>query len=190
MVGVSSPADGRAADARGVPGIVDAADTLLSYRGDVTLIVGWEGAAIASPPGGKLMDGGRVFFLKILPNIFLAPEGGIGLKREGSWTDVVALLGRFEFEETLAGVSGGMDGDPGVGGKMPSSLCENVLPFPPSILVRALADATIGASPHTSMGSRMARPIISKPRFWNLATLASVPASTTVLVMTLWACRL
>lgn len=44
--------------------------------------------------------------------------------------------------------------------------------------------------PYTSMGSRRARPISSKPRFKNFAIFASVPASTTRLVMTLCACRL
>lgn len=36
----------------------------------------------------------------------------------------------------------------------------------------------------------MAKPMISMPRFPNFAILASVPASVTVLVMTLWADRL
>ncbi|KAF8064319.1 hypothetical protein FPV67DRAFT_1504449 [Lyophyllum atratum] len=50
--------------------------------------------------------------------------------------------------------------------------------------------APLGRSLHTSTGSRTARSISSIPRFWNLAILASVPASTMVLVMTLWAWRL
>lgn len=43
---------------------------------------------------------------------------------------------------------------------------------------------------HTSWHSRPARPSISRPRFWNFAILASVPASTMMFVMTLWAWRL
>lgn len=43
---------------------------------------------------------------------------------------------------------------------------------------------------HTSMGSRMPRSIISRPRLWNFATRASVPASRIVLVMTLCALKL
>ena len=45
-------------------------------------------------------------------------------------------------------------------------------------------------APNTSIGSSTANPITSIPRFPSLATLASVPASTMVLVMTLCACRL
>lgn len=40
------------------------------------------------------------------------------------------------------------------------------------------------------MGSRTANPIISNPRLRNLATFASVPASTMTFVITLCACRL
>lgn len=58
-----------------------------------------------------------------------------------------------------------------------------------STLVRALLLGSKvpgnGTVPQTSMGSRIARPRISKPLLANLATLASVPASTITLVMTL-----
>lgn len=42
----------------------------------------------------------------------------------------------------------------------------------------------------TSMGSHVPTRRISRPRRWNFAILASVPASVTVFVMTLWADRL
>ena len=45
-------------------------------------------------------------------------------------------------------------------------------------------------SAQTSTGSSNARSMISMPRFPNLATLASVPASTIVFVITLCAWRL
>ena len=44
--------------------------------------------------------------------------------------------------------------------------------------------------PHTSIGSRIASPITSKPLLKNLATLASVPASVIVFVIMLCAWRL
>lgn len=50
--------------------------------------------------------------------------------------------------------------------------------------------AGLPPSPHTSTGSRTARPMTSSPRFWNFATFASVPASTMTFVRTLCACRL
>ncbi len=43
---------------------------------------------------------------------------------------------------------------------------------------------------HTSTGSITARSINSIPLLANLAILASVPASTMIFVMTLWACKL
>lgn len=45
-------------------------------------------------------------------------------------------------------------------------------------------------SPHTSTGSNTPTSIISIPRFWNRAILASVPASTMTFVITLCAWRL
>ena len=46
------------------------------------------------------------------------------------------------------------------------------------------------AGPQTSTGSRIARSMSSSPFRWNLPIFASVPASTIVFVMTLWAWRL
>ena len=151
--------------------------------------LGREDAVDASPPCENVMDVGRAgFLLKNLPNIFLAPEGGAsGVKRDEFVIE--CLICCWGIAASFA-----IDGDPG-GERTPNSLlllCENALPFAPSMLVRVLVDEpeTIGASPQTSTGSRTAKPMTSKPRFWNFATLASVPASTTVFVITLCACRL
>lgn len=144
------------------------------------------GEAADSP--GREIDGGLLFdFRKILPNIFLAPVGcGPG----------PGELGGCEKEDADMAVSGLREVGAGAGEIRPNSLSlfEIELPLPPpcppSTLVRALGAKVTGAPPHISTGSKTARPMISNPRFWNLATLASVPASTTVFVMTLWACRL
>ena len=80
--------------------------------------------------------------LKKLPNIFLTPdEGG----------EILGMLKWFLIDDTDAGRSGIFDGDPTVS--------------PPSVVRRALGPETMAASPQTSTGSRMARPITSNPRF-------------------------
>lgn len=55
---------------------------------------------------------------------------------------------------------------------------------PPTGAIRPVVE------PQTSTGSRMAKSMSSIPRFVNFAILASVPASTMMLVMTLCAWRL
>lgn len=66
----------------------------------------------------------------------------------------------------------------GEGGK-PNSRSES------SRLARILnGGARAGAEGRTSIGSRKARPMTSKPRFANFATFASVPASKMVVGMT------
>lgn len=124
---------------------------------------------------GREVGNCRLFDLrKILPNIFLVALEGCASGPE-----------ELEGRDTIS--------DLGAAGEIwpiPLSLLPSPLSCPPSILVRALGIKTEGASPHTSTGSNTARLIISNPRFWNFATLISVPASTTVFVITLWACRL
>jgi hypothetical protein len=170
VVGVSGPAvdnaEGKVAEGGGEVLDVEREGLRPSREDEMTVLERGEDISL---PCAKIMDGGRPWFLlKNLPNIFLAPEGGMfGLRRDGSVTGDVELLGcceRSPDEETDTGVSGLIDGDPGVGGRTLKSfsLCEYTLP---STLVRALAAAMIGASPQTSMGSSMASPMTSKPRF-------------------------
>lgn len=58
------------------------------------------------------------------------------------------------------------------------------------LILSLLASLSLPPSPQTSTGSNKARSISSIPLFWNFAILASVPASTMTLVITLWAWRL
>lgn len=170
VVGVSGPAvenvGGRVAEGGGVVLDVETEGLRPSREDEMTVLERGEDISL---PCAKVIDGGRTWFLlKSLPNIFLAPEAGMfGLKRDGSVVGDVGLLGfceRSPDEETDTGVSGLIDGDPGVGGSTLKSfsLCEYTLP---STLVRALAAAMIGASPQTSTGSSIASPMTSKPRF-------------------------
>ena len=58
------------------------------------------------------------------------------------------------------------------------------------LILSLLASLSLPPSPQTSTGSNIAKSISSIPLFWNFAILASVPASTMTLVITLWAWRL
>lgn len=124
VVGVSGPAvdnaGGKAAEGGGVA-FDREAEGLLPCREETMMLERGEDVSLLC---ATLMDGGRAwFFLKNLPNIFLAPEGGMfGLKRDGSETSDVGLLGCCERsldKETDSGVSDVIDGDPGVGGRTP-----------------------------------------------------------------------
>lgn len=118
------------------------------------------------------------FFLKILPKSFFAPVGVEGVSGMGGMegaTEVSPVEDKERTEES--GVCGTSSGTRRLDRRADM---EFMLDF-----LRSSSEPI-----HTSMGSRTARPITSMPRLLNLVTLASVPASTMVFVMTLCAQRL
>src|ERR1700761_2272248 len=134
-------------------------------------------------------DEGRLsFFLKNLPNIFFGPLVGVELLSGSVSVGAGGDTGSPPPDESERADDPGVctpSGPPGRGAACKTkSWCS-------SILVRLLdggsRDADAVCEPKTSTGSSTARPRSSKPRFWNFATLASVPASTMTLVMTLCA---
>ena len=132
--------------------------------------------------------GDTPFFLNILVNRFLVDRGG-GMSGGGSGGARGKLMeGGWRWSEafTVGWVVSGRAGETGrrreVQGVAPNSRKES------SRLARALAEAArepfAGVEGRTSIGSRKARLMTSKPRFANFATFASVPASRMVVGIT------
>jgi len=139
--------------------------------------------------GAEGDDGWLSFFLKNLPNIFFGPLVGVELISECM---IVGADGDGSPAEESERADELGVWDPSV----PLRLGVNcwAISWWSSMLVRLLEGGIwvvkAGLDPNISTGSSTASPRISRPRFWNFATFASVPASTMILVMTLCAWRL